>query len=143
MLYMQKALTSLLKLTICVFLALGAAAQAQEKVDPTGNWTWTVAGRQGGTDRVMTLTLKLTGDKLTGSLATPGRNDQVVKTDISEGKLVGDAISFAITREFNGNKMTSKYSGKLTATTIKGKIETERNGQARSRDWEAKREVKK
>jgi hypothetical protein len=143
MLYMQKALSSLITLSVCAFLALGVAAQAQEKVDPTGTWTWTVQGRQGGADRVMTLTLKLAGDKLTGEIASPGRNDQVVKTEISDGKLAGDQISFSVTREFNGNKMTSKYSGKVTATTIKGKIETERNGQAQSRDWEAKREVKK
>jgi hypothetical protein len=140
---MQKALSSLITLSVCAFLALGVAAQAQEKVDPTGTWTWTVAGRQGGADRVMTLTLKLAGDKLTGELSSPGRDGQAVKTEIAEGKVVADQISFSVTREFNGNKMTSKYSGKVSATTIKGKIETERNGQAQSRDWEAKREVKK
>lgn len=144
MLYMQKALSSLIKLTICSILALGAAAQAQEKVDPTGKWAWTTPGRNGGADRVMTLTLKLAGDKLTGELSTPGRDDQVTKTEIAEGKLKGDEISFSVTREFNGTKMTSKYSGKITATAIKGKIETDRDGTTRSRDWEAKREpVKK
>lgn len=36
--------------------------------------------------------------------------------------------------------MTTKYSGTVTADTIKGKAESERNGQPQSRDWEAKRE---
>ena len=61
-------------------------------------------------------------------------------TDIGDGKIKGDEISFTVTREFNGNKMVAKYSGKLSGDSIKGKIETERNGQNQSRDWEAKRE---
>ena len=45
-------------------------------------------------------------------------------------------------REIQGNKMTAKYSGKITGDAIKGKIETERDGNTRSREWEAKREGK-
>ena len=36
-----------------------------------------------------------------------------------------------------------KYSGKLAGDTIKGKMEFDRNGEATSRDWEAKREKAK
>jgi len=35
--------------------------------------------------------------------------------------------------------MVSKYNGKVSADAMKGKIESERNGQTQSRDWEAKR----
>jgi hypothetical protein len=35
--------------------------------------------------------------------------------------------------------MTSKYNGKVTADSIKGKTEFERNGETQSRDWEAKK----
>jgi hypothetical protein len=49
-------------------------------------------------------------------------------------------VSFTVTRERDGNKFVSKYSGKLEGDTIKGKIETERGGQTRSVDWVAKRE---
>jgi hypothetical protein len=38
--------------------------------------------------------------------------------------------------------MTIKYNGKLSGDSIKGKTESERDGQPRSRDWEAKREGK-
>jgi hypothetical protein len=55
----------------------------------------------------------------------------------------GEEISFTVTREFNGNKMVSKYNGKVSADAIKGKIESERNGQPQSRDWEAKRSDEK
>ena len=67
----------------------------------------------------------------------PGR--QGSETQIENGKVDGDTISFSVTREFNGNKSTSKYSGKVAGDTITGKIETERNGESRSRDWTAKR----
>ena len=48
-----------------------------------------------------------------------------------------------MTREFQGNKFVAKYNGKISGDTIKGKIETERDGQAQSRDWTATREVVK
>ena len=49
-------------------------------------------------------------------------------------------IAFTVTRERNGMKVVSKYNGKVDGDTIKGKIDTEANGQTNSRDWEAKRE---
>jgi hypothetical protein len=55
----------------------------------------------------------------------------------------GDEVSFTVTREFNGNKFTTKYNGKVTADTIKGKTESQRNGETQSRDWEAKRATEK
>lgn len=64
-------------------------------------------------------------------------------TEISDGKVKGDEISFAVVREWNGNKFTMKYSGKVSADVIKGKIESERDGNVRSREWEAKRDVAK
>ena len=36
-----------------------------------------------------------------------------------------------------------KYNGKVSADSIKGKSESERNGEPQSRDWEAKREAAK
>jgi hypothetical protein len=132
---MQRTFRTLTQLAACVLLSAGLAAQAQDKkADPTGTWKWSATG-QGGQTRETTLKLKLEGDKLTGTIS--GRGDD---TAISEGTLKGDEISFQVTREVNGNKVTAKYNGKLSGNSIKGKIETERNGQARSRDWEAKKE---
>ena len=136
-------LTHLLTVATCAILTLGAASQAQA-ADATGTWTWSRPGRNGGEARTTTMTLKAEGEKLTGSLSRPGRQGgDPVKTEISDGKVKADEISFSVTREFNGNKMTIKYSGKVSADTIKGKTEVERNGETRSRDWEAKREAAK
>lgn len=92
----------------------------------------------------MSLALKQDGEKLTGKLVSPGRDGGAPReTEISEGSVKGADVTFSVTREFNGNKMLSKYSGKLTADTITGKIESkDREGNDRSRDWTAKKETK-
>ncbi len=132
---MQRSLTSALSLTFCLLLGLVAAVHAEDKkANPTGTWKWSFTGQNGQT-RETTLKLKLEGEKLTGSVS--GRNGD---TAIDDAKIKGEEISFSVTREFNGNKMTAKYNGKLSGDTIKGKVETERDGEKRSRDWEAKRE---
>ena len=135
---LKKNLTPLLAIAI---LAIGTAVQAAD-ADATGTYGWTQPGRNGGPDRKMTLKLKVEGEKLTGTLTSPSRDGGTTDTKIEDGKVKGEEISFTVTREFNGNKMVAKYSGKVSADTIKGKIETERNGTPQSRDWEAKREKK-
>lgn len=141
----RSLLPILLQLTACVMLTVGVRAQTPAKAaDVAGTWSWTMQGRNGGEPRKLTLKLKVEGEKLTGELTSPGRQGgDPVKTEISEGKVKGSEISFTVVREFNGNKMTSKYQGKVEGDTIKGKSEFERNGQPNSRDWEAKRETEK
>lgn len=134
---MQRTPFSFLQLSVCLLLTLAATANAEDKkAGPTGTWKWSFTGQNGQT-RETTLKLKLEGDKLTGTVS--GRNGD---TAIENTKIKGEEISFSVTREFNGNKMTAKYSGKLSGDSIKGKTETERDGEARSREWEAKREAK-
>jgi hypothetical protein len=126
-------------------LVTGVLVQARaedKKVDPSGTYVWTVPGRNGGADRTNTLTLKLEGDKLTGKLTSPGRDGQVNSTDIADGKITGTDISFCVVRTFNDNTFTNKYSGKIADGVIKGKMDFARNGEAQSRDWEAKPEKK-
>jgi hypothetical protein len=142
-----RIIMSISKISLCAILALGFLSQAQaedKKADPSGTWTWTAPSRGGGGgERKMSLKLKTEGDKVTGTLTSPGRDGQTRDTEITDGKLKGDEISFTVTREFNGNKMTTKYNGKVSADSIKGKAEFERDGQTQSRDWEAKRETEK
>lgn len=127
------------------FVSLAASAQAEDKkANPTGTWTWSTPGRDGGEARKSTLKLKAEGEKVTGSISSPGRQGgEARETTIENGKIKGEDVSFDVTREFNGNKVTMKYSGKISGDTIKGKIDTERDGNTRSRDWEAKREAAK
>jgi hypothetical protein len=136
-----------LSLVTCALLGLAAIATARaedKKADPSGTWTWSTPGRDGGEARKSTLKLKAEGEKVTGSISSPGRQGgEARETPIANGKIKGEDISFDVTREFGDNKVTMKYSGKVAGDTIKGKVETERDGNARSRDWEAKREAKK
>lgn len=115
---------------------LAAVAQA---ADPTGTWTWTTPGHNGGPDRTSTLTLSVQDSKLTGKISAPGRDGQAVETAISEGKVDGDNISFDLVRQYNGNSSTNKYAGTITADEIAGTIEFNRNGETQTRKWEAKR----
>lgn len=135
-------LTPLLTLAACAVLTLGAASQAQA-ADATGTWSWSRPGRNGGEAQKTTLTLKVAGEKLTGAVSSPGRQGaEPVKTEISEGTCKGDAIAFSVTREMNGNKMTTKYSGKVSADTITGTIErpARGGGDPTKTDWKATRE---
>jgi len=107
---------------------------ADDKASVNGTWKWSV-GRNNNV-RDLTLKLKVDGDKLTGTVFV-GQGDDL---KIEEGTLKDGEVSFKLTIERNGNKRTTKYVGKLSGDSIKGKAESEgRNGQKNSRDWEAKR----
>src|ERR1041385_5915685 len=123
---------------VMAFTAANQLQAQEKKADVNGSWTWSQPGRDGGSPRVSTLKLKAEGDKLTGTLTTPGRQGGDLRsTAIDDGKIKGDEVSFSVTSEFNGHKFTQKYHGKLSGDSIKGKVEFERNGEAQSRDWEA------
>jgi hypothetical protein len=128
------------KILAGAILMMGVLVQARAEdkiIDPTGTYIWTVPGRNGGPDRTNTLALKLEGDKLTGKLTAPGRSGPTT-TEIGDGKITGADVSFCVVRTFNDNTVTNKYSGKIADGVIKGKMDFERNGEAQSRDWEAK-----
>lgn len=136
---MHSTIKSLLRLTACLALtlALNNASAEDKKIDLTGTWKSSFTN-QDGQVRETTFKLKAEGEKLTGTAS--GRNNDVA---IDEGSIKGEEVSFKVTREFNGNKMVIKYSGKLSGDTITGKSESERDGEKRSRDWVAKREAAK
>ncbi len=144
---MKRTVSSFLKSTLCAMLALGAivTSRAEEKaVSATGSYTWTTPGREGGAERKYSLTLTQDGEKLTGKVKSPGRDGAETETEIAEGTVKAGEVSFTVTREMNGNKRVSKYTGKLTADAITGKIASkDREGNDQSRDWTAKRDTAK
>jgi len=103
--------------------------------DATGTWKWTTTFN--GQSRDSTLKLKQEGDKLTGVYVGGQSNTE---TPIEDAKISGDTVSFKVTRERNGQKNTTKYSGTLKDDTITGKQDRERDGQTQSSDWVAKRQ---
>jgi hypothetical protein len=119
-----------------VFVAvvcLATAVLAAENVG--GTWKWTTSF--GGKTRESTLKLKQDGDKVSGVYVGGQGNNE---TPIEDAKLDGDTISFKVTRERDGQKFATKYSGKVAGDTITGKSERQRDGQAQSNDWVAKRQ---
>src|SRR5262245_45035576 len=94
-----------------VLFSLAGVARADE--GPTGTWKWTTTTNNGQT-RETTLKLKLDGDKLTGTV-TVGNND----VPIEEATYKDGEVSFKVTRDRNGQKVVTKYTGKLDGDTIK------------------------
>lgn len=140
----MKRLAIIVQAAACLLLAGGMTAQAEEKKgDVTGTWTWTTEGRQGGPGRETTLKLKQEGTAVTGTISgwrRGGDSGQANDIKIEQGKVEGDQVSFVVTREFQGNSFSTKYHGKVAGDTITGKISMQgRDGQARERDWVAKR----
>lgn len=135
---MKSRLTIWIQLAVCALLAgwltVSAVSAAESKADATGTWKWSFTTQDGQTFET-TLNLKQDGDKLTGAVV--GRDG--AESPIADATIKGDEIAFSVTRERNGQKYTTKYSGKLSGDTIKGSRESERDGQSTKRDWEAKR----
>jgi hypothetical protein len=97
-------------LSLCfVFAALSMAWAA----DVTGKWVAQVPGRDGQT-RETTFNLKAEGEKLTGTVSGM-RGDN----EITDGKISGDEISFAVKLSIQGNEITLLYKGKVAGDEIK------------------------
>jgi len=109
---MKKLLLLIATFTLASVVAFAA--------DITGKWVGDAnAGGKGGPP---TFNFKQDGSTLTGS-QEGGRGGPV---DISNAKLDGDNISFEVTREFNGNSITTKYHGTISGNTMKLTMETAR-----------------
>ncbi|MBE7545331.1 MAG: hypothetical protein M9913_16030 [Bryobacteraceae bacterium] len=102
-------------LVVGLLVCAGAALAA----DVSGVWKASMPGRDGGTME-MTFTLKASGETLTGTMGS-----QWGDTEISEGKVAGDMVSFKVKREFNGNQMVITYTGTVAGDEIKFKSEVE------------------
>jgi len=101
-----------MKKILQVIIVSAFAALSVFAADPTGKWAASMPGRNGDTMTV-TFNLKADGTKLTGT--TSGMRGE---TDISDGKIDGDNISFSVVREFNGNTMKQNYKGFIDGDTI-------------------------
>jgi len=93
------------------FLA-GLLALSAFAADVTGKWVAEMPGRGGQTHEV-TFNLKADGSALTGTVSGP-RGD----TDITDGKIDGDQISFAQVLDFNGNQVKILYKGTLAGDQL-------------------------
>ncbi len=97
-----------LGLTVLIFAVGSVAALA---ADFNGKWNAQVQGRNG--TQTLVFDFHVDGATLTGKITTP-RGD----TDISNGKVDGDTITFDQVLNFNGNSITISYTGKANGDTI-------------------------
>jgi len=99
---------SVLVLAVCVVgMALSAFAAGV-----AGQWTATFSTQMG--DQHYTYTFKVDGEKLTGT----AKND-MGSTEIANGTIKGDDISFVENLDFNGNQIAITYTGKISGDEIK------------------------
>jgi hypothetical protein len=133
----MKSFCKLLAASVAVCFATVAAIAA----DASGTWKWTQPGRQGGQGFEMTLKLEVKDGALSGSTApSQGPQGEIPAVAIGDASIKGDTVAFSITREFNGNKRTSKYEGKVEGDTIKGTVERQtRDGTTQKSEWVATR----
>ncbi len=106
-------------------LAVAMVAIAADNV--TGKWVYEQQGRD-GTPRPVTMELKADGAKLTGTVSggmggrMGGGGGAPQAQQISNGKVDGDKVYFEVTREFQGNSMTTKYEGAVSGNEMKLKV---------------------
>ena len=93
-----------------LFVVMGAATALA--ADLTGKWTATVETPRGTQN--LSFDFKVDGTKLTGTITTP-RGD----SEIQDGKIDGDNITFTQSVSFNGNDLKINYAGKIDGDNIK------------------------
>ena len=128
------------KKLLFVTTILLVAAVAAFAADVSGKWVYEQPGRGGGDPVKVTLTLKNDGGKLTGSVSRPGRDGNAMETQISDGKVDGNNVSFKVTMQMGGNAMTSEYSGTMSGDEMKLKVSRPgRDGNMMTNEFTAKR----
>jgi opacity protein-like surface antigen len=90
-----------------------APASSAAAADLTGKWTAKAPGAQGAE---ITFVFKMADGKLTGTVnnsSSPG------ESEITDGKVTGDEISFSLKRTINGAEATVSWKGKISGDEIK------------------------
>ncbi len=93
-----------------LFVALGTVTAFA--ADIKGKWTATVESPRGTQN--LSFDFHVDGAALTGKITSP-RGD----SDISDGKIDGDTVTFNQKVSFNGNDMTIAYKGTISGDSIK------------------------
>ena len=125
------------KYLVCLaaFVVVVSAPPALAAATVDGTWEWSVTTPNGQTFE-QRAKLRQNGERLTGVVTGPNNQEMEIK----DGRISKDGdISFTVTRERQGQMLTTKYAGKLEGDTIKGKYERQRGEGTRSREWVAKR----
>ena len=126
---------AILSATLVVGLCGLAGAQG-EKADPVG--TWKCDYEIGSQKLTATLTIKMDGDKLAGTMSWPDQKDEKLK----DVKLKESTLTFSAVRKFMGNEFPLDFTLTIEGDKFKGKSAAEFGGQKQEFDIEGKREKK-
>ena len=127
---------TILSAALVLVLGLCGLAGAQEKADPVG--TWKCEYQIGEQKRTSTLTIKMDGDKLAGTMSWPDQKE----TNLKDMKLKDADLTFSAERVLGDNKFNVEYKFTITGDKLKGKGAVETGGEKREFDIEGKREKK-
>lgn len=121
-------------------LALTSLSSGQEKAtpDPAGTWEW----ERTFNDNPMAFKLTLERDdsgKLDGSYTVKRGNNDGDATKLDDVKLVGDKLSFSVTRSRGDNRFTVRYEGVVSGDSIKGLAKVRSGDRGREFEWLATR----
>jgi hypothetical protein len=94
-------------LALMAVFALTASA-----ADISGNWKATAEGPNGAMER--TFTFKVDGNKVTGETTST----MMGKSQITDGKIEGDTVTFTITGKFGDQEVKLNYKGKIAGNEI-------------------------
>ena len=126
---MKAILSATLVLGLC-----GLVGAQGDKVDPVG--TWKCDYEIGSQKLTATLTIKLDGDKLAGTMSWPDQKDEKLK----DVKLKESNLTFSAVRKFMGNEFPLDFTLTIDGDKFKGKSTAEFGGQKQEFDIEGKRE---
>ncbi|HTS60898.1 MAG TPA: hypothetical protein VMH28_02680 [Candidatus Acidoferrales bacterium] len=112
--------------------AFAAFAMIALAADISGNWKATAEGPNGAMER--TFTFKVDGNKVTGE----STSSMMGKSQISDGKIEGDTVTFTLTGKFGDNEVKLNYKGKINGNEIKFTSEMAGGG-GQAIEWVAKK----
>ena len=121
----QGGIASVMKKMILIIgaIALLGLATSVLAANIDGKWVSEREGRDGTVSKTY-YEFKANGAELTGKITTE-RGGTPTETEISEGKIDGENVSFTVVREMRGNEMKQMYKGKLSGDQITFTVERE------------------
>jgi SAM-dependent methyltransferase len=99
----------------------------------SGRWEWTADNPRGNAS--YRLELRQTFQKVTGTLV-----EDVDAVPIEDAELVGDQLRFSVTRQVNGQPLTTRYEVRVRNDQMEGHCISEHEGRETLSDWSARRD---
>ena len=97
------------RITLTSVVAIVALAALVRAADPSGRWTATFTTEVG--EQQYTFEFKVKGSALTGT----AKSNLLGESELQEGKVDGDKISFVENADFQGMPLKITYSGTMTS----------------------------